>query len=864
DAVEFEMGQELTQSLKELAVHTDSTLYMVLMAAYTALLHYYTGQEDIIVGTPIAGRPHADLESMLGMFVGTLALRNHPHAEQTFYNCIEDAKTCALQAYAHQDYPFEELVEKLDLKRDMSRNPLFDTMFVLQNVEKKEVKLDKLFFRSFGIEQVSAKFDLTLEVSEEEASIQLQFLYTTSLFKRETIESMARHFVQLVKTVVADPNTKLGELALISEEDKGILKKHRDTLKASRYWSTLLEGYEEAPQLPYANLIGRSPYQTEHLEINLNVERTVALQRIALNEQVTINTLLQTAWGILLQKYSGTDDVVFACSISSPLTDILESKHLIGLGNHTLPVRIRTEAGANFIGLMRKVQQQTDESAVYEHLPMSEMVTTKVQQLALFGHRMVFETTLEEANTEQESYDLSIIVFQGDTLRIDFTYNAQVYDHQSVSQIQGHLLQLLDQIIANPDSLIEEMDLLTMQEREHIIQVWGNTTAEYPREQTIHGLFEEQVLQTSDQTAVYFEGQQLTYHELNERANRLARTLRSYGVKADSLVSLMTERSVDMIVGILAILKAGGAYIPIDPTYPEERIRYMLDDSGTELLLTQQHLTEKVLFGGKVLVLDGEQDGVASDTRKADVRGEMLSVYHQNGSNLEAVSGPNDLAYVIYTSGTTGQPKGVMLEHHGLSNLKTYFEQKLSIGLSDRVVMFASYSFDTSCSEIIQSLLCGATLYIPSSETILNYERFEQYMAACKITIATLPPNYAVYLNPDRMPDLRVLLTAGSASTAELVSKWKDRVAYYNAYGPTENSVATSLWPVSEENSELGGIISIGRPVSNHRVYMVDIHGNLSPAGVPGELCVSGPGLARGYLHRPELTKEKFVANLFA
>lgn len=282
----------------------------------------------------------------------------------------------------------------------------------------------------------------------------------------------------------------------------------------------------------------------------------------------------------------------------------------------------------------------------------------------------------------------------------------------------------------------------------------------------------------------------------------------------------------------------------------------MLDDSGTELLLTQQHLTEKVLFGGKVLVLDGEQDGVASDTRKADVRREMLPVYHQNGSNLEAVSGPNDLAYVIYTSGTTGQPKGVMLEHHGLSNLKTYFEQKLSIGLSDRVVMFASYSFDTSCSEIIQSLLCGATLYIPSSETILNYERFEQYMAACRITIATLPPNYAVYLNPDRMPDLRVLLTAGSASTAELVSKWKDRVAYYNAYGPTENSVATSLWPVSEENSESGGIISIGRPVSNHRVYMVDTHGNLSPAGVPGELCVSGPGLARGYLHRPELTKK--------
>ncbi|MGG4217920.1 non-ribosomal peptide synthase/polyketide synthase [Paenibacillus jamilae] len=863
DTVEFEMGQELTRCLKELVVRTESTLYMVLMAAYTALLHYYTGQEDIIVGTPIAGRPHADLEPMLGMFVGTLALRNHPHDEQTFYNYIQDVKKCALQAYAHQDYPFEELVEMLDLKRDMSRNPLFDTMFVFQNMDKKDVALDKLLIRPFGIKQVPAKFDLTLEASEEEESIQLQFLYATSLFKRDTIATMARHFVQLVKTFVAEPNKKLGELTLISGEDEGVLKEHRDTQKAFLYWKALLEGYEESSQLPYANLMGRSPYHAEHLELNLNGERTGALQRIALNEQVTINTLLQTAWGILLQKYNGTDDVVFACS-TNLLKATSESSRSIGLKNHNFPVRIQTEAGANFVELMRKVQRQTDESAAFKHLPMSEIVTTTAQQQALNGHRMVFETVSEGAYTEQESYDFNIIVLQGDMIQIDFSYNAQVYNRQSVSQIQGHLLQLLEQIIARPDSLIKEIDLLTEQERKRIIQVWGNTAAEYSREQTIHGLFEEQVLQTPNQVAVYFEGQQLTYQELNERANRLASTLRSYGVKADSLVSLMTERSVEMIVGILGVLKAGGAYIPIDPTYPEERIRYMLDDSGTEILLTQRHLAEKVLFEGKLIVLESEWDGAAVDSSKTNVYGETVSVYHQNYLDLEDASGPNDLAYVIYTSGTTGQPKGVMLEHHGLSNLKTYFEQKLSITPSDRIVMFASYSFDTSCSEIIQSLLCGATLYIPSSETILDYQRFEDYMATCRITIATLPPNYAVYLNPDRMPDLRVLLTAGSASTAELVSKWKDRVSYYNAYGPTENSVATSLWRVSEENSESGGIISIGRPVSNHRVYIMDAHGNLSPAGVPGELCVSGPGLARGYLHRPELTQEKFVVNPFA
>ncbi|MBO3287521.1 amino acid adenylation domain-containing protein, partial [Paenibacillus polymyxa] len=285
---------------------------------------------------------------------------------------------------------------------------------------------------------------------------------------------------------------------------------------------------------------------------------------------------------------------------------------------------------------------------------------------------------------------------------------------------------------------------------------------------------------------------------------------------------------------------------PIDPTYPEERIRYMLDDSGAKLLLTQNHLVDKVAFDGSVLVLNGAQ-----------------GVYHEDGSNLEPLSGPNDLAYVIYTSGTTGQPKGVMLEHRGLCNLKTYFDQTLKIRTSDHTLLFASYSFDAACWEIFQALFCGATLYVPTSETILDYERFEHYMTEHQITVATLPPTYAVYLEPERMPYLRVLFTAGSASSTELVYKWKDQVAYYNGYGPTENSVATSVWPVSEDE-RAGQLISIGRPIPNHRVYMVDVHGHLAPVGVAGELCVSGPGLARGYLDRPELTAEKFIPNPFA
>ncbi|MCP3797620.1 amino acid adenylation domain-containing protein, partial [Paenibacillus sp. CH40] len=286
-------------------------------------------------------------------------------------------------------------------------------------------------------------------------------------------------------------------------------------------------------------------------------------------------------------------------------------------------------------------------------------------------------------------------------------------------------------------------------------------------------------------------------------------------------------------------------------------------DSGTELLLTQQHLVEKVEFRGKVLLLDAEMDEATVDASTAKAKGEPVSVYHRDGTNLDAISGPHNLAYVIYTSGTTGQPKGVMLEHRGLCNLHTYFRETLRISGSDRVVSFASYSFDASIWEMLQALFNGATLCIPTSETILSYDKFEQYMADHRITITILPPTYAVYLNPERMPDLRILFTGGSAASPELLSKWKDHVTYYNAYGPTENSITTSIW-LAPEGPEAGVSISIGRPVPNHRVYMVDAHGQLAPAGIPGELCVSGPGLARGYLHRPELTAEQFVANSFA
>ncbi|WP_039275291.1 condensation domain-containing protein, partial [Paenibacillus polymyxa] len=424
---------------------------------------------------------------------------------------------------------------------------------------------------------------------------------------------------------------------------------------------------------------GKTGYQAERLDFDLGAELTTGIQRIAKHYQVTMNTLMQTVWGLLLQKYNGTDDVVFGSVVSGRPADIPNVEHIIGLFINTIPVRIRSQVGSLFSDVMKQTQEQSIASHAYDTYPLYEIQGLSELKQDLINHILIFEnypveeqieqlgsgeassfTITGAESVEQTNYDFNLVVLPGNTIHMSFGYNALAFERESVEQIRGHLVQLLEQVTANPNIRVHELDMITAQEREQIVEAWGNTAAAYASEQTIHGLFEAQTAQTPEQTALFFEGETLTYRELNARANRLARTLRSQGVTKDRLVGLMTERSVDMIVGIFGILKAGGAYVPIDPTYPEERIRYMLDDSGAKLLLTQSHLVDKAVIDGQVLVLDGAQ-----------------TVYHEDGSNLEPGSGPNDLAYVIYTSGTTGQPKGVMLEHHGLCNLKTYFDQTL-------------------------------------------------------------------------------------------------------------------------------------------------------------------------------------------
>ncbi len=607
DRVIFELDEHLTGSLKNICKETRTTLYMILLAVYNILLAKHTGKEDIIVGTAIAGRKHADLENIIGMFVNYLAMRNYPQQEKRFRDFLIELKANTLAAYENQDYQFEELINKINLKRDLSRNPLFDTMFLLQNNESTELEIDKLKFSPYQADYNISKLDLIFEGTEIENKIIFQLEYATKLFKKQTIEGLSNHIVEIIK-----------------------------------------------------------------------------------------------------------------------------------------------------------------------------------------------------------------------------------------------------QIIHNVDITISEIEILTKAEREKILNEFNDTKVKYPKIETIHQVFEKYVEKVPNKIAVECEEEKLTYKELNRKSNQLARKLRQEGVTSEKIVGILVDRSLEMIIGIIAILKAGGTYLPIDPEYPSNRIDFMLEDSEAHILLTKSKY-RNILYSlqenkSSVIYLDEE------------------NFYNIDGSNLENINSVNDLAYIIYTSGTTGNPKGVMIEHQNVVKLFFKVGDVCNFNTKDVWTMFHSFCFDFSVWEMYGALLNGCKLIIVSKDTARDTSLFLQLLEDKEVTVVNQTPSALYSLIEEKLrnkkKDLKVkyVISGGEALSNHRLEQWREKypqIKLINMYGPAEATVWSTLTEITNAD------ISIGKPLLNTKIYIINTSHQLQPIGVPGELCIAGDGLAKGYLKRPELTAEKFIDNPF-
>ncbi|HEY2953461.1 MAG TPA: amino acid adenylation domain-containing protein, partial [Verrucomicrobiae bacterium] len=602
----WRLPKKLSDSIKALARQEDATLFMALLAAFQTLLHRYTSQEDILIGSPIAGRNRAETEGLIGFFVNTLVLRGDLSGEPGFRELLRRARAVALEAYAHQDLPFEKLVEELQPERTLSHNPLFQVAFVLQNAPLESFDLPGLKLEPLPVDSGSVQFELTLSMEETEQGL------------------------------------------------KGLLE-----------------------------------------------------------------------------------------------------------------------------------------------------------------------------------------------------YNTDLFDAATMTRLLEHFQSLLEGIVAAPDQPISTLPLLGQSERRRLLTEWNDTRVDYPRDRCIHELFEAEAERRPEAVAVVFEGKQLTYGELNRRANQLAHYLRKLGLRPELMAGICVERSLEMIVGLLGILKAGGAYVPLDPNYPKERLAFMLEDTRVPVLLTQQRLLDALPKPpAKVICLDRDWGVIAKES----------------GANVPSGATAESLAYVIYTSGSTGRPNGVMTPHRGVVRLvkgANYAE----FGPTEVFLQFATLSFDASTFEIWGALLNGARLAVfPARPPTL--EELGRTLQRHQVTTLWLTAGLFHLMVDERPQDLkhvRQLLAGGDVLSVPHVKKLlqaQPQCRLINGYGPTESTTFTCCHTVRADDPSRASI-PIGRPIANTHVHILDRHLQPAPAGVPGELYIGGDGLASGYLDRPELTARKFVPDPF-
>jgi amino acid adenylation domain-containing protein len=661
----------------------------------------------------------------------------------------------------------------------------------------------------------------------------------------------------------------------------------QELARAESFWRRALAGFSAPTPLPFegsgpGGALSGSAVAEVRAELPPGTSR--ALHELARCQQVTLNTVLQGAWGLVLGHHAGSDDVVFGAVVSGRPPEIPDVESIVGVFINSLPVRVRIDAASAVGPWLRALQDRQLEQREYEYCPYERIHAWSGldRETQLFGSLMVFLNypvdglsgemevgfrVRDAAGIEVNNYPLSFFVNpHGDELELKIGYHRTRFSEAAARGILASLTVLLEGLAARPEGRLGELPLLAPEEEAELLAAGAGPHVAAAGEACIHELVAAAAARTPDAVAVEQGEIRLTYGELVERSALLARHLRRLGVGAEAIVGLAVERSPDMLVGMLAVLAAGGAYLPLDPAYPRERLAFMLADSGARVLLTQERLAERLPAASATVVrLDADWPRLASAAA---------------ASGGPAAAGlpaqPLSPAYVIYTSGSTGRPKGVLVPHAALVNYVRSAIAEYGFGPADRVLQFASISFDTSAEEIFGCLAAGGTLVLRDEAMIGSLDGFVRALGRLAITALDLPTAYWHELAAEvdaqglALPDcLRLLIIGGEEALPERLAAWRRqvdaRVRLVNTYGPTEATIVSTHHDLAGgPGDRAGAAVPIGRAVPNARAYVLGRRMQLLPAGVDGELYIGGAGLARGYLGRPELTAERFVPNPFA
>ncbi|PTR07479.1 non-ribosomal peptide synthase protein (TIGR01720 family)/amino acid adenylation domain-containing protein [Nitrosospira sp. Nsp5] len=657
------------------------------------------------------------------------------------------------------------------------------------------------------------------------------------------------------------------------------------------YWKKQLEDAPAQLSLPTGQ--PRPAAQTFHgasLSATLPSALTEGLRTLSHNEGATLFMTLLAAFGVLLSRYSGQSDLVIGTPIANRTRSELEG--LIGFFVNTLALRLDLSGDPSFTALLERVRTVATGAYTHQDMPF-EVLVSRLAPARHLSHTPLFQVMFALENHAEETlsptngramgdivetrgaakFDLTLVIAEfNDGITATLEYATDLFDSTAIRQMLGHFVVMLESVIANPEQRISELPLLSQAERQQLLVEWNDTEAIFPRDCCIHTLFEIQAARTPEAIALETVDEQLTYAQLNHRVDQLAAHLR--GISADTPIGLLTDRGTGLAVGALGILKAGAAYVPIDATFPEERIAFILSDTGAPAVVTRSAFTGRLSgYRGRVICMDA---ATLDETGNAPAGCAAASVT------------PDGLAYIIYTSGSTGLPKGVMVSHRALVNHATAVSGAYELCAADRVLQIASPAFDVAAEEIFPPWLCGATVVVWPDIGPPVFSDLLDFVESRRLSILNLPASYwhgwVAELATLRLPEsLRLVIAGSEPMIAARLNDWMrhthGRIRLINAYGPSETTITAALCQIARfavpadqtgVPASVGPVpvpsvpsVPIGRPIANTEIYVLDDRLQPVPIGVPGELYIGGEGLARGYLHQPELTAERFIPHPF-
>ena len=662
----------------------------------------------------------------------------------------------------------------------------------------------------------------------------------------------------------------------------------QDIAAAEKFWQDKLKDFTAPTPLIKDNYRVKSQQGiVNEQQIKLSIDLTAQLQNLVQQNRLTLNTITQGIWAILLSRYSGENDIVFGATVSGRPANLPGVESIIGLFINTLPVRVKLSADDELLAWLQQLQTQQieQESFSYSSLIDIQQWSDLPAGVGLFESLVIFENypvsidavlqgwsddlqISQAKGFERTNYPLSLTVIPGAELSLRINYDSSRFDSETITRMLGHLETLLQGIVTNPQQKVCELPLLTIAEKQQLLVDWNDTSCNYSK-LCIHQLFEIQANKTPEKIAVIFESQQFTYKQLNEKANQFANYLKSVGVEAETRVGICLERSEKMLVGLLGILKAGGTYIPLDPAFPEERLRFMVEDSGVDFLVTDSRTSKTspltpLLDKGEVINLDDDWELIEK----------------QSSENRAIQTTPENLAYIIYTSGSTGKPKGVQIVHKSLVNCIESMQQKPGITSNDILLSVTTLSFDIAALELYLPLITGATLIIASREIATDGIELIKSIEENQVTIMqATPATWRLLLAAgwNGNQDLKILCGGEALDNNVAEELLKRSKEVWNLYGPTEATIWSSVAKCRDVIHNVSKIhqedviyyvstktVPIGKPINNTQFYVLDDDLQPVPIGVPGQLYIGGAGLAKSYLNRPELTAEKFIPNPFS